>query len=219
MHVKIKVWTHFPLRSDLLVLECGRRAAASWCMPRLGLWKRSPLRRSSFCFMAGRLLHSWTNLSTCGREATPHIMFAFNPRLLEPSSLLQIDSSAIGAALKARKTVFFLPTTYTSQFSEYIWVENKQFKNDTVFQIAEQNPSKQKNGAMYLYIYIYILSVKYSKKIPWQYSKYGSEHQGLMCNLPTYITTEECLLSESQNKTCMETQWMCLIQTIFYLLL
>lgn len=62
---------YFQLESDLLVLEWGRWAVASCCKPRAGLWKRRLLRRSSFFFMAARLLHSWTNLSTC--RGTRHL--------------------------------------------------------------------------------------------------------------------------------------------------
>ncbi len=71
--------TCFQLESDLLVLEWGRWAAASCCRPKVGLWKRRLLRRSNFCFMAARLLHSWTNLSTCrgerGHNTSLHIQF------------------------------------------------------------------------------------------------------------------------------------------------
>lgn len=70
--------TYVQLESDLLVLEWGRWAAASCCKPKVGLWKRRPLRRSSFCFMAARLLHSWTNFSTCGgkgHDISLHIQF------------------------------------------------------------------------------------------------------------------------------------------------
>lgn len=110
--LKVKVAssrTHFQWESDLLVLDWDCWVAASCCKPRVGLWKRRPLRRSSFCFMAARLLHSWTNLSTCREDTTSHFIFNFKlkQKALEPSSLTQIDSLDTGALFKSKTFFYF----------------------------------------------------------------------------------------------------------------
>lgn len=112
------------MESNLLVLLGVCWAAASCCRPRVGLRKRRPLRRSSFCFMAARLFHSWTNLSTCREDATSHFILNFKPteKTLETSSLTEIDSLDTGVSWKAN--FFFL----LFQFWNYSWTKNKQSK-------------------------------------------------------------------------------------------